>query len=161
MDRDEAMAHHVERTARAPARDVLRNGGRSHGCGGRRIVLAVISVALATTGCGDDDAASPVRFCEIQSEINQLPDDFSSVPAEARDSLRQLAELGDAAAEVAPDDIRSAAQGLADNFDSILAVWEAAEFDVAQLDESALSAAYRPQFADFDAVRAWVATNCS
>ena len=160
MAHNKELAQQVGTSAGVPAHDPRRIFGRSKYRRSWRIILAVISLTLAATACGDDDAASPERFCEINTN-DQGPDAFSLAPTEARDALREQGKLLDEAAEVAPEEIRSAAQGLADNFDSILAVWEAAEFDAAQLDDPALDAAFQPQFRDFDAVENWVGTNCS
>ena len=142
---------------------------RSEGGHRRWIILAaLIALVFVLAACGDDDAtASPKRFCDLNTELDQVPDSWLLAPTEARDSLQEQGQLLDEAAKAAPDEIRSAAQGLADNHDLIRDIWESADFDVAQLDdsqlqyESELQSTFEAQFADFAAVERWLTKNCS
>jgi hypothetical protein len=118
--------------------------------GTRRVATAVV-LLLAAAACGDDDsAANPERFCEIiNTELEQLGDPFELAPDEAREV------------------VRSSVEAVADSFTPYFDLMEAADFDVAQVDEAELDALFNDEvFADqgddgLAAVDEWMATNCS
>ena len=112
---------------------------------------------LVAAACGDDDGsgANPERFCEIDAELEQ------------RDDLdREFQNLIDEAVRVAPDEIRSSVEAVADSFTPVFDLLEAADFDVAQVDQAELDALFDAAESDEvedagAAMDEWIAANCS
>jgi len=123
----------------------------------------VLVAAFVAGSCGDDGvAADPARFCQINSEIEQL-DDFTTAGAdEARDLVGETRDLLAEAEEVAPDEISSAVEVTADSFRQILDFYDDADFDV---DPAEFEAAIENGDLGFDPPEAdvvfgWVDENC-
>ena len=124
---------------------------------------------LAAAACGDDDGsgANPERFCEINAELEQQDDDpFELPPDEARDALREFRNLVDEAVKVAPDEIRSSVEAVADSFTPLFDFYEAADFDISNIDEAEVDALFDAAFSDETddegaAMDEWIAANCS
>lgn len=130
----------------------------------RTVVLGMVLLLLAAA-CGDD-AADAERFCEIDAEFDQLDDPFELSPDEAREFLPRARGLLDESVKVAPDEIRSSVEIQVDSFAPFFALFEAADFDAAQMDEAEVEAVFETIFsgesdAAFDAVEEWVDANCS
>ncbi|MDH3730591.1 MAG: hypothetical protein OES13_05665 [Acidimicrobiia bacterium] len=123
------------------------------------LVLAVVAVS-----CGeDDDGADPARFCDIDTEIEQL-DDFSSVsPDEARDIISEFRELLAEAERVAPGEISSAVQVTGDSVRQILDFYAAADFDVGPAEfEAAIESGEIPvDPPEAEIVFDWLDENCA
>ncbi|MEE9298513.1 MAG: hypothetical protein V3V29_05705 [Acidimicrobiia bacterium] len=127
----------------------------------RRVVVVGVVLLLAVAACGDDDAADPERFCEINTEIEEF-DPFNGPPDEAREAAREVRSLIDEAVEVVPDEIRPSVEVAADSFRSFLDLFEAADFDVSQLDEADLEEAFSDEVeAATDAMDEWIDANCT
>ncbi len=135
-----------------------------------RVVAMAVVLLLAAAACGDDDGsgANPERFCEINAELDQEqdPDPFELPPDEAREALREFQNLIDEAVSVAPDEIRSSVEAVADSFTPVLDFFEAANFDIANVDEAELDALFDAAFSDETddegaAMDEWIAANCS
>ncbi len=121
---------------------------------------------MMTAACGDDAGADPERFCEIDAEMDQLGDPFELPPDEARDMVQTGRDLLDESIKVAPDEIRSSVEIEVESFDPFFDLFEAADFDVTQIDEAEIEAMFETVFsgeneAAFDVVEAWVDANCS
>jgi hypothetical protein len=82
--------------------------------------------------------STPRWFCEINSEIQQLPEFFDASPDEARETVEQARNLLDEAVKVAPDEIGSSVDIASDNFIQILDLFEEADFDEEQMDQAEL-----------------------
>lgn len=138
-------------------------------CTNRIVAMAVVALLVAAaTACGDDDgsSANPERFCEINAELEQQGDPFELPPDEAREAAREFQDLIDEAVTVAPDEIRSSVEVVADSFTPVLDLLEAADFDVAQVDEAELEALFDAAFSDEGddagaAMDEWIAASCS
>mgnify|MGYP001549444844 CR=1 FL=1 len=146
---------------RAPAPNRKSASSRS------RTGLALLIVALSTASlvaCGDDDtSADPARFCQINTELEQLDDFTTATPDEARDLIAQTRELLDAAENVAPDEISAAAEVSADSFRQILDFYTDADFDVDPADfETAITSGELPvDPPEAGVVFDWVDENCA
>lgn len=130
----------------------------------RTIALGMV-LLLLTAACGDD-TADPERFCEIDAEFDQLDDPFELSPDEARELLPRARGLLDESVKVAPDEIRSSVEIQVDSFAPFFELFEAVDFDAAQIDEAEVEAIFETVFsgdneAAFDAVEEWVDANCS
>ncbi len=131
----------------------------------KRTVALGMVLLVFVAACGDD-AADPERFCEIDAEIDQLDDPFELPPDEAREFLRLARGLFDESVEVAPDEIRSSVEIQVDSFAPFFELFEAVDFDAAQIAEAEVEAIFETVFsgdneAAFDAVEEWVDANCS
>ena len=120
-------------------------------------------IALLGAACSDSDAADPDRLCEINTEIEQLPDFFEAPPDEARATVERARSLLDEAEKVAPDEIRSTVEAASDSFRQVLDLFEAADFDIEQVNEAELEAFFddEEEEAVSDDLDAWVDANCS
>ncbi len=130
-----------------------------------RVVVMGVVVLLAVAACGDD-AADPERFCEINAELDQIDDPFELPPDEAREIVRRGRDLLDELVEVAPAEIRPSVEIQVDSFAPFFDLFEAADFDAAQMDEAEIEAVFETAFsgesgAAFDAIEEWVDANCS
>ena len=112
----------------------------------RRIALSV-ALMLLILACGDagqaeSDQADAARFCEIQDEMDNLAEqirtDVQITEAMVQDAIRSFGPLGREAAEVAPADIRPAAELQNAVFDSTLELYEEANWDFTRMDPDAL-----------------------
>ena len=127
----------------------------------KRLVLG-LALLLVVVACGEDFAADPERFCELDFKIGDLEDPFEVLSDEARDIVRQGREFLDEALEVVPGEIRGAAEAAADAFRSYLGFAEAAEFDPDQVEDGALRALVTAEATDaFDVLEEWRGANCS
>ena len=133
-----------------------------------RVVAMAVVLSLAAAACGDDDgsSANPERFCEINAEIEQQGDPFDLPPDEASAALREFQSLIDEAVSVAPDEIRSSVEAVADSFQPFVDFFEARDFDVVDVDQSEVDALFDAAFSEEDddpgaAMDEWIATNCS
>ena len=134
-----------------------------------RVVAIAVVLLLAAAACGDDDGsgANPERFCEINAELEQQDDDpFELPPDEARDALREFRNLVDEAVKVAPDEIRSSVEAVADSFTPVFDFYEATDFDISNIDEAEVDALFAAAFSDETvdegaAMDEWIAANCS
>ena len=75
-------------------------------------------------------------------------------------------DLLDESIKVAPDEIRSSVEIEVASFDPFFDLFEAAGFDVTQIDDAEIEAMFETVFsgeneAAFDVVEAWVDANCS
>ena len=132
----------------------------------RRVVAMGVVLLLAVAACGNDDAADPERFCEIDAEFDQMGDPFELSPDEAREFLRRGRDLLDESVRVVPDEIRLSVEIQVDSFAPFFDLFEAADFDTAQMDEAEVEAVFETAFsgeseAAFDAIEEWVDANCS
>ena len=128
--------------------------------------MAVV-LLLVAAACGDDDGSgsNPERFCEINAELEQQGYPFELPPDEASEALREFQSLIDEAVRVAPDEIRSSVETVADLFTPFFDLLEAADFDVAQVNAE-LDALFDAPFPDEvddagTAMDEWIAANCS
>ena len=133
-----------------------------------RVVAMAVVLSLAAAACGDDDgsSANPERFCEINAEIEQQGDPFDLPPDEASAALREFQSLIDEAVSVAPDEIRSSVEAVADSFQPFVDFFEARDFDVVDVDQSEVDALFDAAFSEEDddpgaAMDEWIAANCS
>ena len=129
-------------------------------------IVTIAAVALIAS-CGDDDAAGadPVRFCEVDSELEQLDDFTTASPDEARDLVAQTRDLLAEAENVAPDEVSSAVGVTADSFRQALDFYDDADFDVAPAEfEAALASGEVEMFFDppeAEVVFNWLDENCA
>jgi hypothetical protein len=128
-------------------------------------IVTIAAVALIAS-CGDDDAAGadPVRFCEIDSELEQLDDFTTATPADARVLVGRTQELLAEAEDVAPDEIRSGVDAVAVSYREILDFYADADYDVDPVAfEAALESGEVGVFWDApeaDVVFGWIDENC-
>jgi len=127
-------------------------------------VVAIAVVALIAS-CGDDDSAGadPVRFCEVDSELEQLDDFTTATPSDARALVGRTQELLAEAEDVSPDEIRSDVHATAESFREILDFLADADYDVAP---AAFEAALESGEIGFDPPEAdvvfdWIDENCN
>lgn len=125
------------------------------------VVLLVVLVAAACSTTAD-----PERFCEVRAEIDQLGDFWEMSPDDARQAVGEVRNLIDEAVRVAPDEIRASVDIGADSITQFLDLFEAADFDSAQLDTEGLEAAFERAFSEEgvraeDALDEWTDANCS
>ncbi len=128
----------------------------------RRLALFVVVVLLGAA-CGDSAAAAdPERFCEISAELEQYFDVITDVE-EARERGGETIDLLDEAVRVAPDEIRSSVEIISDGIMQLLDIYEAADFDEAQIDPAELDALFEDEAVPTasDAMEDWVDANCS
>ncbi|MEE9298411.1 MAG: hypothetical protein V3V29_05180 [Acidimicrobiia bacterium] len=130
-----------------------------------RVVVVGIMLLLVVAACGDD-AADPERFCEIDAEFDQMGDPFELPPDEVRELLRRGRDLLDESVKVAPDEIRLSVEIQVDSFAPFFDLFEAADFDAAQMDEAEVEVVFETAFsgesgAAFEAIEVWVDANCS
>jgi hypothetical protein len=125
-------------------------------------------VVLLAAACGDDgSAANPERFCEIAAELEEPGDDpFELPPDEARENLLEFQNLIEEAVSVAPDEIRSGVEEIAELNALVREFFEAADFDIADVDEAELGALFAEVEALSDGAEGtglgeWIAANCS
>ena len=126
----------------------------------KRLALILLLVVVA---CGDDAAADPERFCELDFQIGDLDDPFDVPSDEARDIVREGRAFLDEALKVVPDEIRDAAEVAANSFGSFLDLAEAAEFNSEQVEEEAFQALLDDEAstAAFELLDEWTDANCS
>jgi hypothetical protein len=128
-------------------------------------IVAIAAVALIAS-CGDDDAAEadPVRFCEINNEIDELGDLDTATPADARVLVGRAQELLAEAEDVAPEEIRSGFHAIAESFREVLDFYADADYEVdpAALDAAAESGEVGVFWAlpEADVVFGWIDENC-
>ncbi len=119
--------------------------------------MAVVLLSVAAA-CGDDDGsgANPERFCEIIAQLDQQ----GILELEA---FRENQNLLGEAVGVAPDEIRSSVEAVAGSYTPFFDLLEAADFDIAQIDEADLSALFDEEGADGEraVMDEWIAANCS
>ena len=123
---------------------------------------------MLAAACGDDDGsgANPERYCEIDAEFDQLGDPFEVPPDEAREMIREGRDLWDELVKVAPDEIRLSVETWVHSFTPIFDLFEAADFDAAQVDQAELDAAFEESFSGesgdaYEVTEEWVTANCS
>jgi hypothetical protein len=82
---------------------------------------------------------------------------------EAREAILKARDLLDESVRVAPDEIRSSVETSVDSFMPIVDLFEAADFDVAQVDPAEMDALLEAVFSGEagDAVDEWIAAKCS
>ena len=89
------------------------------------------------------------------------------MPDEASEIVRETRDLVAEAVQVAPDEIRASVETVADSFTPVLDYFEAAGFDMANVDEAELDALFDASLSDEGAGDAgepmdvWIAANCS
>jgi hypothetical protein len=129
------------------------------------LIVALMSVSVAACGNDDDAAADPARFCEIDTELEQLDDFTTASPDEARDLVAQTRDLLAEAENVAPDEVSSAVGVTADSFRQALDFYDDADFDVAPAEfEAALASGEVEMFFDppeAEVVFNWLDENCA
>jgi hypothetical protein len=128
------------------------------------LMVALISVSVVA--CGDDDAAAdPARFCEIDTELDELDDFTTASPDEARDLVARTRNLLAEAENVAPDEVSSAVGVTVDSFRQALDFYDDADFDVAPAEfEAALASGEVEMFFDppeAEVVFNWLDENCA
>jgi hypothetical protein len=128
------------------------------------LMVALISVSVVA--CGDDDAAAdPARFCEINTEIDQLDNFTTASPDDARGLIAQSRDLLAEAANVAPNEISAAFRVTADSFREALDYYADADFDVDPTDfEAALESGEVSTFwgqPEFELLSNWTDENCA
>ena len=140
----------------------------------RRIVAIGVVVLLAVAACGDDDAADPERFCEIEAELWQLDDEFfgnnlmnagGASPDEARETVGEARNLIDEMATVAPDEIRPSVDMAVDLATQVFDLIEEADFYALQVDQTELATVLETAAAEViaagDDLGEWIDDNCS
>jgi hypothetical protein len=137
-------------------------------CAGRVSAVGVV-LLLAVAACGDEGAADPDPFCGTYVDGQQIsetlfgsgdaPIGLGVDPDEARQAVGEGRNLIDEYAAMAPDEIRTSVDVLADRTTRLFDLIEAAEFYVYQVDraEFALSAEV---VAAGDALEEWIGANC-
>jgi hypothetical protein len=128
------------------------------------LMVALISVSVVA--CGDDDAAAdPARFCEIDTELDELDDFTTASPDEARDLVARTRNLLAEAENVAPDEVSSAVGVTVDSFRQALDFYDDADFDVDPAEfEAALASGEVEMFFDppeAEVVFNWLDENCA
>jgi hypothetical protein len=128
------------------------------------LMVALISVSVVA--CGDDDAAAdPARFCEIDTELDELDDFTTASPDEARDLVARTRNLLAEAENVAPDEVSSAVGVTVDSFRQALDFYDDADFDVDPAEfEAALASGEVEMFFDppeAELVFNWLDENCA
>ena len=129
--------------------------------------VAIGAVVLLVAACGDNGSgANAERYCEIETEFEQLDDPFELPPNEARETVLEGRDLLDESVRVAPDEIRSSVKTSVDSFMPIIDLFEAADFDATQIDQAEIDALFKTAFSGeneqaSEAVEAWVTANCS
>jgi hypothetical protein len=128
--------------------------------------LMVALMSVSVVACGDDDAAAdPARFCEIDTELDELDDFTTASPDEARDLVARTRDLLAEAENVAPDEISAAVRVTADSFREILDFYAAADFDVDPAEFEAALASGEAGLAvdppEAEGVFDWLDENCA
>jgi hypothetical protein len=128
------------------------------------LMVALISVSVVA--CGDDDAAAdPARFCEIDTELDELDDFTTASPDEARDLVARTRNLLAEAENVAPDEVSSAVGVTVDSFRQALDFYDDADFDVDPAEfEAALASGEVEMLFDppeAEVVFNWLDENCA
>jgi hypothetical protein len=140
----------------------IRSSGR------RRIVaVGVAALLVAVAACGGDDvAADRVRFCEIDTELDELdPLNPNLTTDEIRLVIPDSRTLLDDLRDVAPDEIRSSVNLAVDAAALMFDALEAADFDLSQIglddlpadfvDESGVSVTDATE-----TIAVWIERNC-
>lgn len=123
-------------------------------------VLGVVMMLLLSA-CGSDTADSE-RFCEIDTEFDELGDPFELPPDQARamidDGRALLAEM----VKVAPEEIRPSAETYTDSILLVVDLFEAADYDFSQITEDEIEALFSGENeVAFEAIDDWIDANCS
>ncbi|MEE8497640.1 MAG: hypothetical protein V3S62_03815 [Acidimicrobiia bacterium] len=127
-----------------------------------RVIVVGMALLLVTAACGDDAAADPDRFCEINADLNALDDPFDSSPDAARAIVREGRALLDEAVRVTPDEIRDTVDLAAESFRLFLDFAEAADFDPERVSLEDVEAAFSAEsIAAGEAIDEWAEANCS
>jgi len=124
--------------------------------GSRRVVALGVVLLLGVAACGGNDAADPERFCEINTELEQLGN------SEDREVVAESRDLLDEALRVAPEEIRPSVEIVVDSLTVLYDALEAADFDQEQMelpDEFFDPSSEVP--AASDAMGEWIDANCS
>ena len=124
--------------------------------GSRRVVALGVVLLLGVAACGGNDAADPERFCEINTELEQLGN------SEDREVVAETRDLLDEALRVAPEEIRPSVEIVVDSLTVLYDALEAADFDQEQMelpDEFFDPSSEVP--AASDAMGEWIDANCS
>lgn len=131
----------------------------------RSAIVTIAALALIAS-CGDDDAAAadPVRFCEINRELDELDALDTATPTDARVLVGQTQDLVAEAEDVAPDEIRSDFRATAESYRGVLDFYADADYDV---DPAALNAALVSgevglfwELPEAEVVFGWIDQNC-
>jgi hypothetical protein len=149
----------------------LTAGRREIGSSGRRRIVAVGVAALfvAAAACGGDDvddvAADPERFCEIETELDELdPLNPNLTPDEIRLVIPDARTLVDEERDVAPNEIRSSVKTLVDVAVVVFDAIEAADFDRSEVGPDEFPADFFDEAGAFatasETVEVWIEGNC-
>lgn len=128
-------------------------------------VLGVVMMLLTLAACGGDTADSE-RFCEIDAEFDELGDIFELPPDHARAAIGDGRALFAEMVKVAPEEIRRSAEVYTDSILLVVDVFEAVDYDMSQLTEAEIEAAFEAAFSGdrgvaFEAIDEWIDANCS
>jgi len=136
-------------------------------------VVLAISLVLASCG-GGDAAADEERFCELDAQFAGL--EYFGKELNHSQTVGAPKDLGDGAAAArtvlaewkasAPDEIGPSVEIWANAYLGLVDVWEAGDFNRAQMDAAELDVAYGrfvggETDAASDVVIGWVDANCS
>jgi hypothetical protein len=108
-------------------------------------VVAVLGVALLLVACRDDPSADPDLFCARLGRLTEndpfLAFGDTATPSEIAEAFEALVARADELVEVAPDEVRPAAEDYADATTAMDELMADAGYDGARLDATA----YRDQ----------------
>ena len=115
----------------------------------RRVVAVALTFAFAVAACGDDSGGSEdaARFCDIDSQIENLAD--PTTPEEGEEFLAEFQALAAEGATVAPDEISDDVNALLDDVDGI-SFEELAALDASEDFGNAI-----------ESISAWTEENCT
>lgn len=129
----------------------------------RTTAVLAVAAALLLVSCGDDTAADPARFCEINAELETLDDFTTANPEDARELVSRTRDLLAEAEATSPDEIRSDVNATTESFREILDFYADADFVV---DPSVFEAAIESGDVgidppEADVVFSWIGENCA
>ena len=128
-------------------------------------VLGVVMMLLTLSACGGDTADSE-RFCEIDTEFDELSDPFELPPDQARAVIDEGTALIAEMVKVAPEEIRPSAEVYMDSILSLVDVLKAVDYDMSRLTQDEIDSAFEAAFSGdsevaFEAIDDWIEANCS
>ncbi len=112
----------------------------------KTVAGAVLLVSAAACGSGSDDVggASGESWCDVVAASNALDDEFDGTQTDDAGGLKsvldKISALGDRFRAAAPDEISDQVMTYADTNDALVKVFADADYDVEQLDQSAIVA---------------------
>ncbi len=110
----------------------------------RWMIAPVLLVGF--TACGSDSGgASTDEWCDLAKELDSDTSALDTIdftdPESAKATFDDVADKLDQAVDAAPDEIKEAVETSKDAFAKLISVLEAADYDILDVDQDALSAA--------------------